>query len=166
MDAGPGDAANVLGAAFVRDEGARRALEIEVDAATLQSVEAQLDSLRPALESFFQVRLGDREGASLLRYLPGGFYGPHRDRADVPVWPGAARRRIALVLFLNSSREADAAADLDGGMLRLFADDGSATDIHPREGALAAFPADALHEVTTVRDGVRDVVVDWFYGAP
>ena len=30
-----------------------------------------------------------------------------------------------------------------------------------------AFPADVLHEVTEVRGGTRDTVVDWFYdGGP
>jgi hypothetical protein len=28
---------------------------------------------------------------------------------------------------------------------------------------LVAFPADFLHEVLPVEQGVRDVIVDWFY---
>ena len=163
MDAGAADAADVLDAGFVRDDMARRALEIEVDAVTLESVEAQLESFRAALASFFHLQLGAREGASLLRYEAGGFYGPHRDRADVRSWPGAARRRVAVVLFLNSSRDADPAGEFDGGTLRVIDNDGAAVDIHAREGTLAAFLADALHEVTEVRAGARDVIVDWFY---
>lgn len=165
MDAGAASAADVLGAAIVHDEGARRALEIEVDEPMLRVAEEQLDLQRSALEAFFGIRLGDREGASLLRYDVGGFYGPHQDRADVPSWPAAVRRRIAVVLFLNSSRDVDPSGDFTGGVLRIHADDG-AVDVAPRRGVIVAFPADVVHEVTDVRDGTRDTVVDWFYDAP
>ena len=36
-------------------------------------------------------------------------------------------------------------------------------DVVPRRGMLVAFPATMLHEVTVVRRGVRDAVVDWYY---
>lgn len=163
MDVGAADAADVLDAGFVRDEGARRALEIEVDAATLRQVEEQIENLRLPLERFFETTLGSREGAGLLRYTAGGFYGLHRDRGDVAEWPGAARRRIAVVLFLNTSRDADAAGEFTGGTLRIYPDEGAPLDVQPREGLVVAFPADLVHEVTPVREGVRDAVVDWFY---
>jgi predicted 2-oxoglutarate/Fe(II)-dependent dioxygenase YbiX len=50
-------------------------------------------------------------------------------------------------------------------VLRLFVDT-SPVEVQPAAGLLVAFPADALHEVTVVQGGVRDVVVDWFYGGP
>ena len=34
----------------------------------------------------------------------------------------------------------------------------------PQAGLLVAFSADVLHEVTEVRAGTRDTIVDWFYG--
>jgi predicted 2-oxoglutarate/Fe(II)-dependent dioxygenase YbiX len=45
-------------------------------------------------------------------------------------------------------------------------DGDSPIDVHPLEGLLVAFSADVLHEVTVVRGGTRDAIVDWFYDAP
>jgi hypothetical protein len=36
-------------------------------------------------------------------------------------------------------------------------------DVLPHEGMLVAFDAGMLHEVAEVRQGTRDVIVDWFY---
>lgn len=129
----------------------RRAISIEVDAGTLDGVERRLDEHRETIAAFFDLPLTRREGAGFLRYGPGGFYRPHRDRADMTSWPGAAERRVALVLFLND--------DFAGGTLRLL---DTSTDVVPRAGALVAFPAETLHEVLPVSTGTRDVVVDWF----
>ena len=85
-----------------------------------------------------------------------------RDQGDDPQWADAARRAIALVLFVNSSRDASPDGDFEGGVLRLLGPD-DAIDVVPEAGTLVAFPADVLHEVTEVRGGVRDAVVDWFY---
>ena len=99
----------------------------------------------------------------VLRY--GGFYGPHVDRAEMPSWPDASRRAITIVLFLNSSREADASGHFGGGCLRVFpgGDGERQFDIVPKAGMLVAFPSCTAHEVTPVVDGCRDAVVDWFY---
>jgi predicted 2-oxoglutarate/Fe(II)-dependent dioxygenase YbiX len=152
MDAGVADDAQVLDAAIERRDDVRHATSIEIDDAVVREVEARLDDCRQAISDFYGVELSDREGAGFIRYPEGGFYAPHRDRADVPSWPGAARRRVAVVVFLNNA----------SGTLRLFLDD-SPVDVHPRAGMLAAFPADALHEVTVVQGSSRDVIVDWFY---
>ena len=108
--------------------------------------------------------LGEREGAGFIRYPAGGFYRAHRDRGNDPQWQPAARRAAAIVLFLNASRASGAGGDFDGGILRLHLPDG-AVDVVPVPGLLIAFPADALHEVTEVRDGTRDAIVDWYYDA-
>jgi len=128
-------------------------------------VEQRLDTYRVPLEQFFGIDLSAREGPSFLRYGPGGFYKPHRDHGNVASWAGAARRRIALIVFLNSARELAPTGDFAGGALRLFAehDEGGAIDVRPREGTLVAFPATTLHEVAIVHDGTRDTIVDWFY---
>ena len=154
MDGAASEPAEILGQDFSLDTGARRALSVEVDADTLALVEHAIDSERDALSAFFAETLTEREGASFLRYGPGGFYGPHRDRGSVPSWPDAERRSIAVVIFLNEG--------FGGGVLRLFGDEGT-RDIVPREGTLAAFSAVTLHEVVPVIDGTRDTVVDWFY---
>ena len=66
------------------------------------------------------------------------------------------------MIFLNTSRDARPDGEFDGGLLRIFERDGE-TDVVPQAGTLVAFPADLLHEVTEVRGGTRDTVVDWFY---
>ena len=150
------DAAEVLAESIEQRDEARRAASIEIDARVLAEVEQRLDGARPAVARFFGVTLGDREGAGFLRYADGGFYRPHRDRAAVPSWPDAARRQIAVVTFLNGG------ADFEGGLLRVYCGEDT-IDVRPEPGLLVAFPADLLHEVTTVRGGTRDAIVDWFY---
>jgi len=166
MDRGLPETAEVLSEIIEVKDRVRDASSIDVDAAILDFVEQSLDAHRSALNAFFSTSLGPREGAGFLRYQPGGFYRRHRDHAIVASWPGAARRRIAVVVFLNSCREVDASdGAFTGGSLRLLPeiDEGKTIDILPRAGTLVAFPATRLHEVTVVHRGTRDTVVDWFY---
>jgi predicted 2-oxoglutarate/Fe(II)-dependent dioxygenase YbiX len=163
MSEGATEDAQILDASIRLDQMVRRAAYLEVDEATQDAVDQYLESSRAYIEARFG-RLGSREGASLLRYQPGDFYLPHRDRGDLPSWPAAALRAIAVVIFLNSAREAAADGTFRGGTLRLFVDerDSRFVDVYPRAGTLIAFPATTRHEVTVVRNGVRDVVVDWY----
>jgi len=160
MDAGAGEQAQVL-----NDRGGRAAIDVDVSDHVLDFVERRLDAQGDRIASFFRMTLRGREGAGFLRYEAGGFYGAHVDRAEMPSWPQAARRAVTIVLFLNSSREADATGDFSGGCLRVFP--GGLTQPHigivPKAGTLVAFPSGAPHEVTPVVDGCRDAVVDWFY---
>ena len=163
MDAGSPEPAEILGETIVADDEVRRALHIEIDRETMTFIERRLEAGREPIARFFELSLGEREGVSFLRYAAGGFFKPHRDWARVKSWPGAARRRIALVIFLGSSREVNPAGCFSGGILRLFADDHAECDVPPRAGTLVAFPATRLHEVTPVRDGIRDSIVDWYF---
>jgi predicted 2-oxoglutarate/Fe(II)-dependent dioxygenase YbiX len=166
MDAGVSEHAEVLDTSFDRREQTRRAASIDPDAALVSDVEARLERVRPLVSRFFGVPLAEREGVGFLRYPSGGFYRPHRDRAAAPSWPDAARRAVALVTFLNDSRgTAVDSGQFEGGTLRLFFEDGP-VNVAPQQGLLVAFDADVLHEVTIVRGGVRDTLVDWFYDAP
>ena len=163
MDVGVREPSEVIGDDMALVEDVRRACHIEVPPAIFELIDAHLDAQRPAIGTFFQWRLGGREGFNLLRYESGGFYKPHVDRADLPAWPPAARRALTVILFLESSREADADGSFNGGILRLFPEGEDApVEIVPRRGMLVAFPADTVHEVTLVEDGYRDTVVDWF----
>ena len=108
MDEGVDESADVLAGNIERQDAVRLAALIEIDEAIRIGVETRLDAVRDAIAAFHGVRLGAREGAGFIRYPDGGFYRSHRDRATTPAWPDAARRRIALVAFLNSSDEADA----------------------------------------------------------
>jgi predicted 2-oxoglutarate/Fe(II)-dependent dioxygenase YbiX len=154
MDAGVREDAEVLAATIEPRVETRRASAIEIDSSLIDEVEARLDDERAAIERFFGVTLAEREGAGFLRYEEGGFYLPHRDRASISSWPDAARRLVAVVMFLND--------DFEDGTLRLFLD-ASPVEVQPVAGLVVAFPAAVLHEVTAVRGGRRDAVVDWFY---
>lgn len=167
MDAGVYEAAEVFDEGIDRNDSVRRAVAVEVAEPIRRDVEDRFDALRDTVAGFYGVRLSAREGAGFIRYHDGGFYRTHRDRADVSCWAGAARRRIALVAFLNSTRDDSPAGEFDGGTLRVYrARGGRPHDVHPRAGLLVAFPATAIHEVTVVRGGTRDAIVDWFYDRP
>lgn len=163
MDAGTREEAEVLADGFEVQEDVRRAVQIEIADTVLAMVDGTLDAVRIPIASFYRLVLQSREGASFLRYETGGFYRPHVDRAHVPSWPLTERRQITIVLFLESSREAEPSGGFRGGVLRLFPDDGNPIDIIPKGGTLVAFPAEMLHEVTRVTTGRRDTIVDWFY---
>jgi predicted 2-oxoglutarate/Fe(II)-dependent dioxygenase YbiX len=163
MDAGYGEQAEILAGTIEPRDQVRRAWSIQPEEAVIRDVEARLDLQRDAIARFFHLDLADREGAGFVRYPPGGFYAQHRDRAADASWPDAARRTVALVAFLNGSTDGGQDGEFSGGTLRLFFDE-KVVEVHPRPGLLVAFAADLLHEVTEVRDGTRDAIVDWFYG--
>ena len=165
MDAGSHAPAEVLHDAIDVEVATRRATDIEVGDEVIAMVESRLDAHREAIAAFFGVRLDGREGCGFLRYESGGFYGPHIDRADVPSWPDAARRAITMILFLNSSSDADSDGEFAGGCLRLFPHglDAKSIDVTARRGTLVAFLASTPHEVTPVTRGRRDTIVDWCY---
>ena len=165
MDAGKAEEAEVLGAGSEARLDLRRAQHIEVAPAVLALVEERLDQFRDSVATYFGLHLTAREGSGFVRYPEGGFYAPHVDWSDSLGWPDAARRQVALVVFLASSTAADPAGPFDGGILRLFPDGGpdEVVEVAPRRGTLLAFPATLLHEVTVVQRGERDAIVDWYY---
>jgi predicted 2-oxoglutarate/Fe(II)-dependent dioxygenase YbiX len=163
MDAGTPEPAEVLADGFEIQDDVRRATQIEVADTVLAMVDATLDAVRIPIASFYRLVLQSREGASFLRYETGGFYRPHIDRAHVPSWPLTERRQITAILFLESARDVEPSGGFNGGVLRLFPDDGAPIDIVPKAGTLVAFPASMRHEVTRVTSGRRDTIVDWFY---
>ena len=161
MDRGVSEPAEILHNGVALDAAVRRASSIEVDPVTLAAIEERFDAARGSLSARCGVGLSGREGAGFIRYFDGGFYGRHRDQGEDPQWPAAARRRIAVVVFLNSG-------GFRGGELVIYPEPPAETlrdalEITPREGLLVAFDAGRLHEVRPVAGGVRDVIVDWFY---
>jgi predicted 2-oxoglutarate/Fe(II)-dependent dioxygenase YbiX len=158
MNRGIAEPAEILHQGIARDDQARRASTIDIDPSVLAAVERRFDEARDRLAAGCGLPLSGREGAGFIRYSDGGFYRPHRDRAVDAGWPGAAERRIAVVVFLN--------AGFDGGELVIYPDsppDQAPVRIEPRPGSLVAFDAGLLHEVRPIAGGVRDVIVDWFY---
>jgi predicted 2-oxoglutarate/Fe(II)-dependent dioxygenase YbiX len=169
MDRGIAEPAEVLDTGATLDVSARRATSIDVDPVTLDLVEAMLDRARRAIGVACRIAPVGREGAAFLRYEPGGFYRRHRDRAADAEWPGAARRLISVIVFLNSSSCDPAPGEFGGGELVMCPElpSGKATaeleTVVPRHGTLVAFDASMPHEVYPVRGGTRDVIVDWYY---
>ena len=162
MDRGVVEQAEVLAGGIQGDPGVRRATLIEPDPNLVGEVEARLETCREPVAKTLGMAVADREGPGFIRYPTGGFYRAHRDRGDDSAWEGAARRAVAIVVFLNDGRDGGSPGEFDGGVLRLFLSDAS-VDIVPEAGLLVAFPADVLHEVTEVRGGTRDTIVDWLY---
>ncbi len=163
MDAGTAEQAEVLADDFELQEDVRRAAQIEIADDVMAMVDVALDTARIPIATFYGLALESREGASVLRYETGGFYKPHVDRAHVPSWPLTEKRQVTIVLFLESSREAEASGGFSGGVLRLFPEDDDPIEIIAKRGTLVAFPAEMRHEVTRVTSGRRDTIVDWFY---
>jgi predicted 2-oxoglutarate/Fe(II)-dependent dioxygenase YbiX len=162
MDEGEAEYAEVLAGGIRPDLQARLASLAEPPQNVADDVEAKLDACRERVAQALGMPLGEREGAGFVRYPAGGFYRAHRDRGNDPQWEPAARRAVALVLFLNTSRADGLDGEFGGGVLRLYLPQGT-LDVLPEAGLLIAFPADVLHEVTEVRDGTRDTIVDWYY---
>ena len=103
MDAGLVENAEVLADGIHVDVRARTAALVEPAPDLVRSIEARLESSRNTVAAL-GIALGEREGAGFIRYPAGGFYRPHVDRGGGADWEPAARRAVALVLFLNGSR--------------------------------------------------------------
>ncbi len=160
MDGGAIEPGEVLDDELGFDGDVRRVASIDVDPSARSEIEQRLDAAREAVGRHFGLALTEREGLNFLRYEQGGFYLPHVDRAVVESWPDAARRQVALVVFLNTSAARPGPGEFSGGELCLI---DARVDVVPREGLLVAFDAGLLHEVSAVTYGTRDVIVDWFY---
>jgi predicted 2-oxoglutarate/Fe(II)-dependent dioxygenase YbiX len=160
MDRGDTEPAEILVDTVALDVEVRRVAIVDVTPAAITLVERRLDAVRDQIGAQFGFTLTAREGVSFLRYVPGDFYLPHVDRAAAEVWPDAARRQLAVVIFLNTSNPHPRPGEFAGGELGLI---DARVDVVPREGMLVAFDAGMLHEVARVREGTRDVVVDWYY---
>jgi len=165
MDRGASEAAEVAGETIALRETIRRATNVDVEPQLLHAVEHRLDAARALIERTIRQPLGGREGTGFLRYPPGGFYRPHRDRGKVAGWPAAARRVVTVVIFLNSALAAPDGPGFSGGQLLVYPA-ARTLEISPETGMLVAFRAEFLHEVRVVNGGFRDTAVDWFYDPP
>jgi SM-20-related protein len=85
-------------------------------------------------------------------YPPGAGYARHIDQPQ-----GREQRRLSLVLYLNEQWQS-----CDGGVLRIFADDGGYSDIEPLGGRVVAFlTARRAHAVMPTRRD-RLSLTGWF----
>ena len=96
------------------------------------------------------------ENPQVLRYEPGGLYGPHSDSDHfLPaegLWKKVIDRDMSMLLYLNQ--------DFEGGELsfRQFN-----FIYRPRAGDLLFFPSNGqyAHQALPVRSGIRYVIVSW-----
>ena len=87
----------------------------------------------------------------------GGHFDWHKDYGRDPNDPEREPRKLTLSLQLSDP------SDYDGCELQVRA--GNKIDIAPKErGALIAFPANVLHQVTPILSGVRKSLVIWAVG--
>ena len=151
------------------DEGLRKVLHTDLRASTESYVRSRIEDLTPALEKHFEMNLTGCTGPHFLRYQPGGFYTPHRDRS-----PGApsniAARRVSVVIFLNSVSAEPSPGCYGGGALRFLGLlsgprwENCALALDAEPGLLVAFDSTVLHEVLPVTFGERMTIVAWLTG--
>lgn len=101
-----------------------------------QAFLATLDALGQALREALRMPIHGVE-AHYAIYPPGGRYVRHRDRMR-----DDGARMVSWVTYLNPAWQ-----PADGGQLRLYAEDGTFTDIAPRFGMSVCFLSDLEHEV-------------------
>ena len=160
------------GEGFVVDSSTRRTTHRQVSAAATAFVEERLLALQSELARHFSVRLTGCRTPGFLAYGPGDFYRPHRDNSGGPAIAGAIReRRVSAVVFLNGETATANAGGYRGGALTfygLFEEPrlaGRGLPLEGETGLMVAFPADVVHGVAPVSDGVRCTVVTWFFEA-
>jgi predicted 2-oxoglutarate/Fe(II)-dependent dioxygenase YbiX len=167
MLSGEGDRATIFGESStgaVADD-VRRAWEVDVPADWQSMLEQRFGALRPELDTHFNVALDAADPPSFMRYPPGAFYRPHRDRRASADSSHAERRAVSVVIFVNGP---DDELGFSGGQLRFYGllGDGPLADIgidaEPAAGTLVAFRSTLEHEVTLVERGTRLTIVTWF----
>ena len=105
------------------------------------------------------VPLSSFEEPQILRYRPGDFFVAHQDgNTGLMHSEREARRKVSVVLFVNEGY---------GGGELVFSEWHPARPhgryaVPAEAGLLAAFPAEATHEVTPVTQGHRYTIVSWF----
>ena len=104
----------------------------------------------------------DLSGLATFQYAlyggpDGGHFDWHKDYGRDPSDPAQEPRKLTLSLQLSDP------SDYDGCESQVRA--GNQIDIAPTaRGALVAFPANVLHQVTPIRSGVRKALVIWAVG--
>lgn len=156
------------------DETRRSVGDVKVPEAAAAATElkrSMLD-LRPDLERHFKMPLEwGGEGPDYLIYKPGDFFKPHVDDYEDSAAPNSIvlRRRVAVLLFLNSHSREHRENCFGGGLLNLYGllDEPRWRDcafgLEPEAGLLVAFPSGLVHEVTPITFGERYAVLTAFH---
>ena len=142
--------------------------------ATPELIRSILD-LRLDLQRHFGMPLEwGGEGPDYLAYRTGDFFKPHDDITEYPPAPNSliARRRVAVVLFLNRHSREYQENCFGGGLLNFYGLlnepkwKACAFGLEPKPGLLVAFPSGLVHEVTPVTFGERYTILTAFHAPP
>ncbi len=146
------------------DESSRRTKQVEIPVELATTLDQFFDEVGVWLRDERPERVVWRGRVSLLRYVVGDFFVPHRDRGGPETGTELASRSVSCVLFLNG--QGTSTGSFLGGELLLapFDDVGSmAMAIEPRPGRLVVFPSTMTHEVKPVTGGERYTAVTWYH---
>lgn len=105
-------------------------------------------------------------GPYFMSYEKGSFFRAHRDVANHKNDPPRlAAHRWSLLLYLNGRDAVGALPTFDGGALTIYETDPHLRDrrvvIVPEPGMLLLFRSSLMHEVATVREGIRYAAAGW-----
>jgi len=152
------------------NENVRRTQRAKISEPSLSGLKAQMQALKPVLESHFKLTLKGFYEPHILVYREGDFFHPHRDTYSDPKDSAEVNSRlVSAVIFLNRESKEIAPDTYGGGSLAFYEllDDPRCKSIGfpvvGKEGLLVAFTADRMHEVTPVTHGDRHTIVTWYY---
>lgn len=149
------------------NEDQRRTRQARLSLEQERQVVMPLLALIPDLEHYYQVQIQGLEALQFLRYQPGDYFKPHRDKGTTP--KGQKERLVSAVLFLNQATTPALQGDYEGGQLLFYGHNPHnkaellGFEYPVTTGSLVTFRPDIIHEVTPVTTGERFTVVAWFH---
>lgn len=149
------------------NEDQRRTRQAKVSLELERQVVLPLLDIIPDLEHYYQVQIQGIEALQFLRYQPGDYFKPHRDKGTTP--KGQRTRLVSAVLFVNQATTPVQLGDYEGGQLLFYGHNPHhkgqllGFEYPASTGSLVTFRPDIIHEVTPVTSGERFTVVAWFH---
>jgi SM-20-related protein len=147
------------------DPRVRSVLTVKTSSSTVEWVVANLLRIRPTLETYFSVELGELEEPQFLRYRVGDHFVAHQDGNTGLIYDETRHRRVSIVVFLNERSDKSTEETYDGGSLVLhgaYPDFALRDEVPCLAGGLAAFRSETTHEVLPITQGERFTIVSWF----
>ena len=133
-------------------------------------LEKKISDLKPYIEDFFSLALGNIKIPYYAVYRQGDFLDRHADanRSGI-LHPSAEWTKVAMVIFLNDNNEAGGSDTYEGGNLTIYGLINNSMfeefgyPIKGETGKLVAFRSTCIHEVTPITRGIRYVVNSGYY---
>ena len=154
------------------DERRRSVDDAQLPPSAVVELKQSFLDLQPDLEAHYKMPLvWGGEGPDYLLYRTGDFFKPHDDVTVYPPDPTSriARRRVAVVLFLNRHAHEPGEDCFGGGLLRFYGLlngpqwQDCPLGLEPQPGLLVAFPSRLVHEVTPITFGERYSILTGFH---